>query len=397
MRKTRIGIIGYGSSSLFLTSVLSKEENIELTIFDKNDECGKKLALTSSGRANILNSSDYKDFITCYNLEARDLIKSLFKSVKIETLINYFENNLNVLLEKEDHNRTFPKTKKAVTVIKALESSVKAKIYYNTSISSIVLNSDNSYTLNNKFTFDKVIIATGGTSFKNTGSTGDIIKFSRDLDLKYIPFKASLAPIKVKEQVAVLQGIVLKDVKGFSKTESFTNDIMFTKNGLTGPLALSLRSSLYKNDKIVLELLDSKNLLELEQKLINENKNILSILNYYFPKRFSSYLLKRHLHIKEDEKTFNLTKETRKKIIKIIKSLEFTVNDEGNLDTSYASYGGLCLSEINKLTFELNKYKNLYCIGEALNVCGYSGGYNLSYCFASAYKVASTILKEIHT
>lgn len=389
----KISIIGLGSSSLMLCSILSKKFNKdELFIFEKKDRAGIKLAMTAKGRGNILNLHPTKDLITKYTISkgSEELLNSLYNGVKREYLINHFKS-LGIDLVQEDGFRAFPSSYKAQDVVDALLSSIKANIYYNNPINSIKVLDDGTFLLNNSFNTDLIIIATGGASYPNTGSTGDIKTLLKPLNQKIRAFKAALSPIRVEEDISSLEGISLKNIKLYNDIEESNDDLMVTRCSFSGPAALSLRANSYKGDLIYIKSLDD--IKSFEKELLSSKKQVSSLLSKYLPIRYSQYILQR-AKIDLDQKSNTLTKTDRINLLNTLNKMSFTVSNESDILKAYATSGGLALSHLDKLSFSLKDFNKIYVIGEALDCTGHSGGYNLTFAFASAFKAANHIIKN---
>lgn len=400
-----------------LAGISSANAGNETIIIEKMNTCGKKLRITGKGRCNITNNIDISEFIknipgngkflySCFQkFNNKDILKIL-KSEGLDTKV-------------ERGNRIFPVTDNAESVIQVLQSilkKLKVKILTNAKVTNIILDGKKAlgveYMLNEKgekILGDKIILATGGASYKNTGSTGDGYKIAERLGHTITKLKPGLVPLECYEKdfVKEVQGLSLKNVsiKLIDKTnnkkiyEDF-GEMMFTHFGVTGPIIISSSSHLvrYKNiDELLksksIELyIDLKPALDIEKLDLRirrdfeelKNKKYKNSLDKLLPKKIIEqivYLTK----INPEKKVNEITKEERMCVGNIIKNLKFTISNFRPLEEAIITSGGVSVKEINPKTMESKIIKNLYFAGEIIDVDAYTGGFNLQIAFSTGY------------
>lgn len=395
----KVAIIGAGASGLMLGGLLVKK-GFDVTIFDHNEKAGKKLFITGKGRCNITNLCDETEFLKNVVRGGKFLTSAIYSFNSYDT-VSFF-NNYGLKTKVERGNRVFPESDKSSDVIKALiKHSEGVDFLYNQNVTYVKVKVDKEQKLTviangKEHVFDKVVIATGGASYKTTGSDGSGYKLAERLGHRVEKIMPALCPIKLNDDVRTLMGLSLKNVtlkaKFDGRNKEFFGEMMFTGDGITGPIVLSLSS--YTNRAKSVELsLDLKPALTLEQldaRLLrdfeaNKNKNISYIFKGLMPSSLVPFFAKK-CGVDESKKVHDILKEERRIICETLKNLPLSFKSLYPLDAGIITSGGVSLKEINPKTFESKFVKNLYFIGEVLDIDALTGGFNLQIAFSTAYK-----------
>lgn len=396
-----IAIIGGGASGLCLARLLNTT-NHQVDLYEKNNIFGKKLLITGKGRCNVLNHTTPEIFLEKVK-RGKDFFKSTIFSYSPEHIYQYFVRN-GLELKTERGNRVFPVSDKSSDVVDFFVSSLKkTKIYLNEKVKEIhpdlTLITDKQ-----KKKYDYIVVCTGGLTYPKTGSTGDGYKFANKLGIKILKPKGTLIPVITKEDVSSLEGISLKnvEVKAMKNGKIIFKDfgeMLFTKNGLSGPLIISMSSCLLNENEYIIcvDLKPSLDIPTLEKRILrdfNERKkqNISNGIRGLIIDRLSNYILERS-KINLDKKVNLITKEERKTLIQNIKTLTFSFKEYECDDQGIITAGGVDTRELYP-TFESKKIQNLYFIGEVVNIDALTGGYNLQIAFSSAFKAYDDIMKK---
>ncbi|MDP8216028.1 MAG: NAD(P)/FAD-dependent oxidoreductase [Candidatus Kaelpia imicola] len=407
-----IAVIGGGAAGSIaaITAALSGKN---IVLVERNSSIGHKILLSGKKRCNITNSADIDSFIEVFGKQGRFLRQS-FNSFFNDDLIYFFKNR-GLKMKVERQGRVFPVTDRSSSVVEVLERAIleskNIKTLFNAPLKSINRESD-FFSLglkNNKSVYaKKVIVATGGASYKMTGSLGDGFDFAKKLGHTIIPLKPGLVPLKTEEiWVKRLQGLSLKNIRvifSFDKIKeskkrkkivSPVGEIIFTHFGVSGPLILDLSadvvSLLQKYDQIDMlvdlkpglsnERLEKRLLKEIESKSKMKIKNVIRSL---LPRRMASVFL--YISgISEDKKVNTLSRGERQRIIQLLKGLPLTVTGSLAIDSAMVTNGGVSIKEINPRTMESKIAPGLYFAGEIIDGCAKSGGYNLQQAFSTGY------------
>lgn len=399
----KIAIIGAGASGLLAGGVLSQEHDV--TIFDKNEKCGKKLYITGKGRCNLTNDCD-KEVYLANTVRGKKFMMSSINAFPPKQVIEFFEK-LGLPTKVERGGRVFPQSDKASDVIKILQKFCQnCIIKLDEGVIDIAFeNAQNCFkitTTQRIYNFDRVVIATGGKSYSATGSTGDGYKFAKKFGHTIVEIKPALVAIQLKDSfVKALQGITLKNVTlkaiaDGNKLEFF-GELLFTDKGLTGPIALSMSSHINRAEKVELSI-DFKPALD-ENKLkdrclrdieANKNKSISTFAKLFFPKAVGKVVLER-IKIDEQKQVNSFTSKERQDFIKMTKNFKVSYDGLYPLESAIITSGGVDTKEINPKTMESKLQAGLYFIGEVLDIDCLTGGYNLTSAFATAYACAKNM------
>lgn len=397
----KIAVVGAGASGLFASGLLAQKGE-DVVVFDKNEKIGKKLFITGKGRCNLTNLCSVEDFLKNV-VRGEKFLKSSLYNFSSQDCVDFFEG-LGLKTKVERGNRVFPESDKSSDVIKALKKHCDGvKFCLNEKVENVYFDGEkNQFVLKTncgKYFFDKVVVATGGKSYSSTGSTGDGYKIAESFGHKITKPVSALCPIKLKNWfVKKLQGVSLKnvqlDVVADGKRMSFFGEMLFTEDGISGPIVLSASSLVNRSEKVTLSLdfkpaltekqLDARLLRDFEE---NKNKNLKNVLKGLFPMAVAEIFAKA-IGMDDNKKINEITKEERAKLVENIKNFKLNFAGLYDINAGIVTSGGVALDQINPKTFESKLQKGLYFLGEVLDVDALTGGYNLQIAWASAYSMA---------
>ena len=410
----KIGIIGGGAAGLFAACLIKKfsgDRLCEVTLLEKNEIPGKKLILTGHGRCNITNRKPASELKAGYH-EADNFIYPAIKEFSPEDTISFIENDIGLKTKEEDNNRIFPVCDSAARVRDELVSYISdhTKIICNAKVLDI--RKDSSFevsTADEKYKFDYVILSSGGSSFPQTGSTGDSYRLAGKMSHTVITPRAALAPVKADEDSLVF----IKNLSGVSvtskislfcngkKTASTEGEILFAEFGLTGPAVMEISREIPRdisdcNPYFELDLVPSLNDEQFDQafqKLIGDHPDtkITTLLARFVPASVAGEIASKAGV--SDLYAQGFTKDNRRKIVNEMKHLKAGIGREPSIDKAYVTRGGVSLKEVDRKTMQSRLVPGLYILGEALDIDGISGGYNLQACMSEAYLAVKDILK----
>lgn len=406
MKNYDVIVIGGGAAGL-IAAGRAAELGKNVLLVEKNEKLGKKVYITGKGRCNVTNSADLADMIKSIPINGRFMYSALSKFSNWDLIGLLYENGTPT--KEERGGRMFPESDKSSDVIKALSKyalrdnvsllrdEAKELIIEGGKIIGVKLKSEG------KISAPKVIVATGGKSYPQTGSTGDGFKFARASGHTVKKPKAALVPLVTKEKwVKELQGLSLKNIRievaenGETIYEDF-GEMLFTHFGLSGPVILS--SSIHMDNfkdneyKVKIDLkpaldretLDKRLLREFEE---NKNKDYVNSLESLLPQKLIPVVV-RESGIDARKKVNEITKEERTRLCKLLKAFEFTVTGFRPIEEAIVTSGGVAVNEINPKTMESKIVEGLFFAGEVIDVCAYTGGYNLQIAFSTGYCAGS--------
>ena len=372
----------------------------EVTIFESTDRLGKKLAITGKGRCNVTNNCTRDEFLENVTKNSRFLYASL-SAFSTEDTMNLFEG-LGVQLKTERGRRVFPVSDKAIDVVNALRQySSGARVVHNKV--SAISRGDSGFTVTagkKDYSFDKVIIATGGKSYPLTGSDGSGFGLAIKLGHSVTELIPSLIPLTSHSPLCrQMQGLSLKNVKISIKDEaekvlySDFGEMMFAHFGVTGPVILSASAHIRDYDITRLKLcIDLKPALDektLDARLLSDfqkkvNKDLVNALGDLLPTKMIEPFID-YCGIDGRKKVNSITKEERRVILEGLKSFEIALDGYRPIEEAIVTSGGVEVKEITPKTMESKIVDGLFFCGEVIDVDAYTGGYNLQIAFSTGY------------
>ncbi len=413
MRKVESAVVGGGAAGL-MAACLLVDSGVPVTVFERNQRLGRKLAITGKGRCNLTNNSDISTVLSNIPTNARFLYSAMnfFPPVLV---MSYFEETLGVPLKTERGNRVFPVSDKAKDIVDALEKHVlnnggrivKEKV---TALRVCDGNITGLHAGQKDYCFEKVLLATGGCSYPLTGSDGQGYVLARCLGHKITTVRPSLVPLECRGAVCgTLQGLSLKNtaitvydtVKKKKIYEDF-GEMLFTHFGVSGPMILSASAHMREMSDGRYEIyIDLKPALD-EQTL---DRRILSDFEKYKNRDFSNALcdlLPAKLipvmvsvsGIEPHRKVHEIKKEERRRLCSLLKRFSVTVRGFRPIDEAIITSGGVDVKEIDAKTMESKLVKGLYFAGEILDTDAYTGGFNLQIAFATAALAARAMAEK---
>lgn len=375
----KIIIIGSGASGL-AAGISLLRCGYDVTILERNNISGKKLLLTGAGRCNFFNSDQN---IVHYHSNDKDILAKIITSDNIH-LVEDFITSLGIIPKVKD-GYYYPFANQAYNMKELLERTyldLGGKIKYNYLVEKIE-KKNSLFLINDNISCDKLILATGSKAYKMTGSDGigyqlakkfnhHIVKVLPSLTSLITREKTNLKGVRVDAKVTLYEdGVKVREELG---------QVQFTDYGLSGICIFNLSyyavKGLNKNKKEVITI----DLMPFMDKVSFKNKKVYDLLLGFLPNKMIDYILKT-LNISKDVYYENLSNDKKQELTKILKEMEFNITSYKEFDFSQVCSGGVSLREINPLTMESIFVKNLYIIGELLDVNGDCGGYNLTFAF----------------
>lgn len=402
-------IIGAGAAGM-MCGILLGEKGHHVVILEQNERIGKKLYITGKGRCNFTNDCTRDEFLDSVKSNPRFLY-SAYDVMSPQDVIEKFES-WGMRTKVERGKRAFPASDKSADVIDTLRRELKkkgVKVILNTKVTEI-LTEDGAVcgvrTDTDTYASDHVIVATGGISYRSTGSTGDGYVFAERLGLKVTERYPSLVPMNCAEEYCrEMQGLSLKNAalhikKGKKEVYSGFGEMMFTHFGITGPLVLTASADLAGmiGKERLTSWIDLKPAVSEEQldarilKLFdaNANKAVKNVIGELYPSKMTPVILQ-IAGIDPDTKIHDITKEQRAAIIKATKEFPITITTLRGYEEAVVTKGGVSVREINPRTMESKKVPGLYFIGEVLDLDAYTGGFNLQIAWSTAAACAAEL------
>lgn len=408
-------VVGGGPAGM-MTATVAAEAGKRVLLLEKNSSLGKKLNISGGGRCNITNAEyDRRTLLSHYDAAA-NFLHSPFAQFDVEDTFTFFESR-GLPLKVEDRKRTFPSSDKASDVTAVLIKSMKAagvKVVLDCGVTSLNRKGDNIQsvsTTQGEFRADSYVVATGGLSRPETGSTGAGFGWLKGLGHTVRQPSPGIVPLATKEKwVEKLAG------KSISGRATFFLDgkrqfraegrILFTHFGLSGPTILNSAAKvgeLLKSGSVTAEIdlftgLDEgtcdKQLVALLD--LHKNKALKTVLKEWLPGGLSQLANVLMPDLDTDVKVHSFSRDDRKKLVKLVNSVPLTISHLMGFDRAVVADGGVDLREIDMKTMRSRLIDNLLIVGDLLDIKRPSGGYSLQICWTTGFVAGRAIAEVVH-
>ncbi|WP_347275525.1 NAD(P)/FAD-dependent oxidoreductase [Candidatus Kuenenia sp.] len=403
-------VIGGGPAGM-MAAGRAGERGKSVILLEKNAHPGKKLLLCASGRCNVTNTASFAAFFDAYEKAGPFMRPSLgiFSPEKLRSFLSSY----GVETIEESKGRVYPKSQKAESVLDALLSYLRIhRITIKKNSRVVCVKEKNKQVIGVEteggfIAGRNVLIATGGRSYPSTGSTGDGYALASSLGHTIcktypaiIAFETEDAWVKQAQGTPIKNAQITACQQGRKIAQHF-GEALFTHYGISGPAILSISKRIMKNYgngavRISIDFKPNMSPAELTAQLVkkinaNGGKAIKTSLTYFVPEKLSPLLLN-ICGIDEKKKASQITAKERKKILDQLKGLSLTLSSHRPIEEAIITGGGIDLNEIESRTMESKLIKGLYLAGEALDVDGPTGGFNLQAAFSTGYLAGNSVM-----
>lgn len=403
-----VAVIGGGPSGMMAAGSAAKRGK-SVVLIEKNHTLGKKLLITGGGRCNVLNHTpDTRALLERYG-SAREFLFSAFSQFTALDAIAYFEEH-EVPLKEENERRMFPVSESARTVCNALVEQMRAErvMVRTSSPVSHVEHISDVFVVHTRggesIQARSLIVATGGTSRPETGSTGDGFMWLKAFGHTIVHNDFALVPVALSDAwVKTLGGVTLPTVKltlraDGTKVQSKLGKLLFTHFGVSGPTILNMSkkvSELLEHADVTIDIdlfpeIDHGALRDTLRDLLSteSNKMLKNTLRHFMPSALVLPLLAL-VSIDGDTKNHSVSTEDRKALVQLLKAVTLHVSGLLGADKAIVSSGGVPLTEVDPRTMQSRLIPGLYLVGDVLDIDRPSGGYSLQLCWTTGH-VAGT-------
>lgn len=406
---SKVLVIGGGAAGM-MAAYAAGMCGHEVTLLEQNEKLGKKIYITGKGRCNFTNASPLEDIMQAVVSNPKFLY-SAFYTFSNDAVMDFFENQ-GMPYKIEGGNRAFPVSDHASDVIRALERAMKeqnVRIRLYTQVRELLIEDDKAtgvlLTDGDKIMADSLILATGGLSYPTTGSTGDGHTMAKNSGHKIVTPRPALVPLTTKEEYILrMQGLSLKNVSLKIKDEKRViydafGEMLFTHFGVSGPLVLSASSVLSRHfPREYQAYIDLKPALSeevLNERLLREfserpNQHIKAVFQQLLPAKMIPVMIELS-QISMDKPVNAITKEERRRLVGLFKAFPFTITGTRGFKEAIITQGGVSVKDIDPATMESKRIKDLYLVGELLDLDALTGGYNLQIAWSTGYLAGISI------
>ena len=397
-------VVGGGPAGQFAAGFAALD-GARVLLLEKNRCCGAKLLITGKGRCNITNSeSDPLRFVEHFGRNGKALLTALY-AFGVEDTVNFFEQR-GLKLQTERGGRVFPAGGSAADVQTLLQRFVQdagVELCCDCRVKRLALTADRIAAVETdrgRFTADRYVVATGGLSCPETGSTGDGYAWAQQGGHNLIGPQAALMPLRLAEDwTGDWCDLNLKNIRVLARcagkpiAERF-GEAFFTRSGIGGPIILDLsreiRDALKKGAvSLHLDLKPAVSAVLFDKRLQREfaeqgNKDFRNALGGLLPRTMIPRFIALAA-IDPGKKCHSITRTERKKLLGLFKDLTFQVTGHEGLKKAIVTSGGVSLKDIDMRSMRSKKIANLYFAGEMIDLDGPTGGFNLQVCWSTGY------------
>jgi len=398
-------VIGAGASGM-MASIIASRNGDRVVLLEKLSSIGTKLKATGGGRCNLTNTLPKDIFMEHFGRDGR-FMRDALNAFNNNDLREFFLS-IGVETDAPDGFRVFPIGHSAKTILNALQKEMDnlgVEIYCNQSVKNIDIKDDIKIvsTESHIFKAEKIVIATGGLGYPKLGAEGDGFRLAKNMGHKITPLYPAMMPLQTKEdwvsrcRADTIPKVEMRvDIKKYRKL-SAKGDLIFTKNGIRGPVVLDFSREITPIlDKlgevpIVMNLTKGLNAEDIRikfNKTLLDKPDILVIdlVQTLLPSAISLALCD---EVNADPNiTFKkLSGVVRDSLISTLVWTPLTIIGHNGFDMAMITRGGVSLKDINPKTMESKVVNGIYFCGEVINIDGPCGGYNLQWAFSSGFLV----------
>lgn len=409
MKEWDVIVVGGGPAG-YMAAIFAARRGLSVILFEKTRFTLTKLKISGKGRCNLTNNCTSAQFFENI-LRGDKFLRSAIAGFGPEDIMSFFEQ-AGVPLKTERGRRVFPVSDKASDIAEALMDlaakagvslehvSVKALLVENGEVRGVSVTSG-------EIRGKAVVLATGGLSYPKTGSDGDGYRIAEHVGHTINKCSPALVALRCEESwITEVEGLSLRNVRldcarGKKTIYSEQGEMLFTKDGISGPIALSLSSYLAGESFDGLETwIDLKPALDedtLDRRVIRDfseqsNKEFKNSLGKLLPSSLVPVMIKLS-GIPSDKKVNQISAAERKKLVLLFKHLPVTICGDAGYNEAIVTAGGVDTREINPKTMESKLIKGLFFAGEIMDVDGLTGGYNMTIAFSTGHAAGISVLQ----
>lgn len=405
MNKTQYDLIVVGSGAAgLIASVVAARDGKKVLLLEKLDKLASKLKATGGGRCNLTNTLDNEEFMGRFGRNGRFMQDAL--ALFDHKALIAFLDSIGIQTHAPDGFRIFPTSHSSQTIIDGFVDELKrlgVEIQTSQRVERLLVTSNHIEgvkTQTQSFYAPNVILATGGLGYPTLGAEGDGYILAEELGHKVTELSPAMMPLQTKERwqaqcrADTIPKVTLQVALKKHKKLKATGDLIFTKNGIRGPVVLDFAREitplLSKYGEVpILMHLTHKNEQEIENHLKSKAKQepkttIVDLVATLLPHPLSTQLCQlAGVDLQSSYK--KLEGKAKNKLFSILAATPMTITGHDGFKMAMITRGGISLKEIDPKTMQSTKVRGLYFCGEIMNLDGPCGGYNLQWSFASGY------------
>lgn len=388
MQNIDVVIIGAGAAGLMCAAQAAKRGR-SVVVLDNAKRAGRKILISGGGACNFTNYDVSADNYICQNPHFVKSALAQYSNWDMISLVSEY----GIEFEEREHGQLFclDSAKSILDMLLSECNEAKASIQLRTEILNIE-RSETGFTVatdSKSYTCESLVVATGGLSMPKLGATPFGYKIAEQFQLPIVPTRAGLVPFTLdtreKEILAPLSGIAVPASITTKSGRSFTEALLFTHRGLSGPVVLQASSYWQLGEEVSIDLLPQTDLESFWSQATQKHpkQNIKTLLSKQLPKRLIEAIFT--LHKIADRPINQLQHKEVAELINAFSQWRIKPNGTEGYRTAEVTLGGVDTDSISSKTMQAKDISGLYFIGEVLDVAGHLGGYNFQWCWASGW------------
>ncbi len=404
MQTVDVLVVGGGAAGC-LAAGRAAQDGARVLLLERNARVARKVGITGKGRCNVTNASDVPALVQNVPGNGRFLY-SAFSAFSAEDTMRFF-TELGVPLKVERGNRVFPQSDRAADIVDALaryvqrsgaqrrQARVTALLLRDGAVRGVQTEAGDTIQAR------CVVLATGGLSYPATGSTGDGYRLAQAAGHTIVPTRPSLSALRCREDLCKtcaglsLRNVALtvEDTQTHKTVYTDFGEMLFTHFGVSGPMVLSasahLRAMRPDRYRLFIDLKPALSEEKLDLRLLRDfsasaNRTVANTLGALLPRSLIAPVL-RLAGIDGAQKTNQIDKTQRRRLLETVKALPLTVQGFFDIEAAVITAGGVCVREVEPKTMASKLCRGLYIAGELLDCDAYTGGFNLQIAFSTGY------------
>jgi predicted Rossmann fold flavoprotein len=381
-------IIGAGAAGLMCAAEAGKRGRRVLVV-DHAKKPGRKILISGGGRCNFSNYDVSAENFICSN---NHFVKSALSQYTNWDFISMVSKHC-IEFEERDHGQLFcvDSAKQIVQMLLGECDPKFVQFRYQVAVTEIQ-KLDAGYHLlanGNSISCDSLVVATGGLSMPKLGATPFGYQIAEQFGLNIIPTTAGLVPFTLHKQEKIdfsdLSGIAIPSEITAEDGTTFKEALLFTHRGLSGPAVLQISSYWKAGQKVWINLVPEVDVEQLLQQSREKhpNQSLKNTLAKVLPKRLVEVLIERKQLADKPLKQLNHNEYAQ--IAETLERWQIVPNGTEGYRTAEVTLGGVSTDHLSSKTMECKTIPGLYFIGEVMDVTGWLGGYNFSWCWSSGF------------
>lgn len=384
--KYHVIVIGGGAAGLFC-AITAGRRGRRVLVIEHNAEVGRKIIISGGGRCNFTNTR-----VSAENFVSRNphFAKSALAGYTPTHFVDLVKRHKIPFYEKK-LGQLFCRDSSRSIVDLLLAECRDANVEVRTSCSVTRVLSDGGFVVEtNKgtFTSEKLVVASGGLSFRKVGASDLGYTIARQFGLKIVETRPSLVGLVLDgKNYKQLAGVSVDAVVKSGK-QSFRENVLFTHRGMSGPAILQVSNYWEKDKSVSINLSPDVDVAELLSNSRGSRKSLTNFLSGIVPNRFAEILVAENL---EHKPLDTLTSREIERIAALLRTWKVKFADTEGYDRAEVTLGGVSTDELSSKTFESKKVAGLYFIGEVIDVTGWLGGYNFQWAWSSGFAAGNAL------